>query len=661
VKVRVILAGLILLLTGTPLVAQIQGDVLGMHSLGPGTKSPISGARPDACNYCHAPHSGLNLGLWNQRLSKQTYTLYSSTTEANTGKQPMVGYVSSQCLSCHDGTVAVGDTVVAGQVTTTGSMTSQDVFGGGKLQTSHPFSLLLPLKDNIDLAKTVKGGSTIDPTHAVRMINGNVECTSCHNPHVQAKDMVSQNFLVKDSSNGALCLACHDPTRTSTGTGATAAVNPLADWPISAHAVSINGISTSAGLGSYSTVKKSACLSCHTPHDASGTGSRILRGLNGLDCITCHSSGTGIANMPAYANVFSEFVSSKVGHPFPSSTNKHDAAEDTLLNSNRHATCVDCHNSHASEVVGTFTAPPLLRVSQKDVAGVSATDGTTILPLAANQFENCLRCHGTSAGKQTNTIYGYSPAREIVAGDVLNIIPQFVYTATSSHPVTHTNNSPLQQPSLLPAMLNENGSVSARTMSSGVGSTQILCTDCHNSDDNREFGGTGPNGPHGSKFLHILERNYQYNSPPATPGATVGGLVPYPDLSTTAGPYAMCGKCHNLLNTGGVTTGAVAAPATDATASWPGEHAAHINAGFSCATCHTAHGMGATNASIASGERMVNFDANIVAGVGSGNAPTYARGGGGTAASCVLVCHGVTHTSTGSGTAAFRKGVGIKK
>jgi hypothetical protein len=32
------------------------------------------------------------------------------------------------------------------------------------------------------------------------------------------------------------------------------------------------------------------------------------------------------------------------------------------------------------------------------------------------------------------------------------------------------------------------------------------CLECHNSDDNREFGGTGP---HGSKWGHILERRYE--------------------------------------------------------------------------------------------------------------------------------------------------------
>ena len=39
--------------------AQINGDVIGVHDLGPGSKSPVTGARPDFCLYCHAPHSGI--------------------------------------------------------------------------------------------------------------------------------------------------------------------------------------------------------------------------------------------------------------------------------------------------------------------------------------------------------------------------------------------------------------------------------------------------------------------------------------------------------------------------------------------------------------------------------------------------------------------------
>ena len=274
-KLKLCLAGIAILFTGTLLLAQTASDVLGMHNLGPGGNSPIKGARHDACAYCHAPHSGMNSGLWNQKLTTQVYTTYSSNTEKNTGAQPKLGSQSNHCLSCHDGTVAIGTTVVYGRVTTKGSMNSSDVFGS-KLQSSHPFSVALPLKDNNHLRASLAGSSKTNDT-AVRLINGNVECTSCHNPHIQAKDLVSQNFLVKDSSNGQMCLACHDPTR-QIGNH----VNPLADWAASAHALSSAKVATQAHVGSYKTVALTACIACHAPHNAV-LPRALLRGQNEQD------------------------------------------------------------------------------------------------------------------------------------------------------------------------------------------------------------------------------------------------------------------------------------------------------------------------------------------------------------------------------------------
>ncbi|MGD0735558.1 MAG: cytochrome c3 family protein [Terracidiphilus sp.] len=627
-KLRTLLAGLTFVLAGTTLPAQVAGDVMGVHNLGPGSKSPITGSLPNSCSYCHAPHSGLNRGLWNQKLTTQTYTVYTSDTEANRGRQPRLGDDSNQCLSCHDGTVAVGSTVVYGQITTRGSMNPQDVFGSS-MQSSHPFSLVTPLKDNVDLfASLAATGKTGDSTGAVKLIQGNVECTSCHNPHVQAKDQVSQNFLVKDSSNGHLCLACHDPKRQVSGH-----VNPLADWTISAHALSTGKVSPTAGLGSYTTVAGAACISCHTPHNASGAA-RLLRGQNEQDCIACHN-GSNISPMATYANVFSEYAAPKVGHPFPASTNPHDATESVLLQNNRHATCVDCHSAHGSEPVGAFPLPPLIRISQKNVAGISATDGVSVLTPAINQFENCLRCHGTSSGKQVQPIYGYFPVRAVSTGDPLNLIPQFATTATSSHPVVHTSSSAYAQPSLRSNMLNLDGATLGRSMG-----TQILCTDCHNSDDNREFGGTGPNGPHGSRWTHILERRYEF-SKAITPGGIISNLFPNPDLSVN-GPYGLCGKCHNL--------------STVVTATSWSQHAYHINAGFTCSTCHTAHGMGATSGTI-SGERLVNFDLNVVAPNG-GLPVSYNHG----ANTCVLVCHQAAHNANGTVTmASVPRSPGIRR
>jgi predicted CXXCH cytochrome family protein len=629
VRHRFLAAALTILLASCALPAQVPGDVLGVHNLGPGSSSPITGARPDSCAYCHAPHSGLNRGLWNQKLTTQSYTTYSSDTEKNLSVQPTLGADSNKCLSCHDGTVAVGATVAYGQVTTRGSMYSTDVFGSN-LQSSHPFSMTLPLKDNIDLAASLAAtGKTSDPTGAVRLIQGNVECSSCHNPHVQAKDPVSQNFLVKDSSSGQLCLACHDPTRVL-----GSQVNPLADWATSAHALSTAKISPQAGLGSYGTVAADACIGCHAPHNASGT-SRLLRGQNEQACIGCHN-GSNVSPMPAYANVFAEYGTPKIGHPFPQSTSPHDAAEPVLLNNNRHATCVDCHSGHGSQIVGVFPPAPLIRISQKNVAGINASDGTSVLTPAVNQYENCLRCHGTSAGKQVQPIYGYFAVRAVSAGDPLNLIPQFAVTATSSHPVMHARSSALAQPSLRANMLNLDGVTPARAMG-----TQILCTDCHNSDDNREFGGAGANGPHGSRWTHILERRYEFSQAPL-PGQLISNLFPNPDLSVN-GPYALCGKCHDLANQIAKNT------------SWT-QHSSHINVGVSCSICHTAHGMGATSGTI-SGERLVNFDVNVVA-ANSGLPISYNR----TANTCVLVCHQVAHNADGSVTqSSIRAGIGIRK
>lgn len=620
-KSRALLVAVLFSLAAGSSRAQAVGDVIGVHDMTTGSKSPVTGARAGSCQYCHAPHSGIgNAPLWNQTLSVQTYTPYTSTTSPETGNpQPPLGGDSSLCLSCHDGTVAPGQTVVYGAVTMTGSMSTPDVFGTN-LQSSHPFSLVLPMKDSVDIAASlVSQGKTMDPTGAVKLINGNIECTSCHDPHVQAKDPISQNFLVRDSSNGQLCLACHDPTRTMTGK-----VNTLAGWATGIHATATNKTLAQANVGSYPTVAQNACLSCHMPHNAVGSA-RLLRGPNEQDCAACHSGGSNMS--PSTTNVFAEFA--KVGHPVPSGTNAHDAAESLVLNSNRHSTCADCHNGHASNQVTAFPPAPVTRASQNGVAGVSASDGVTAVSPSVNQFENCLRCHGTSAGKAVNPVFGYAPVRLVSAGDFLNVIPQFAITSTSSHPVTHVRSSGLPQPSLLTNMINLDGVTQGRSMG-----TQILCTDCHNSDDNREFGGAGANGPHGSKWTHILERRYEFSQAPA-PGQLITNLFPNPDLSVN-GPYALCGKCHNLNQIAANTSFS--------------EHARHvINDGFSCSVCHTPHGMGSTGGTV-SGVRLVNFDINVVAPNGA-NPISYSQASN----SCSLTCHNHAHLLVGAATRLIRK------
>ncbi|MGD0010418.1 MAG: cytochrome c3 family protein [Terriglobia bacterium] len=658
-------------------LAQRQTDVIGMHDLSLAGTSPIKGTLSGSCSYCHAPHSGLNgtagvaqTPLWDQKLSSvQAYTVYTSTTLVDKPNPSLpLGTDSTLCLSCHDGTVAgsPGALVPYGNVPMSGQMYPTDVFGTN-LSTMHPINFILPLKspnnggyDVLVQSLTANPPSTADQTGKVRLINGNVECTSCHNPHVQNIDPNS-NFLVINNSSSALCLACHSTIPTGSGRGLTNSLeashnamnavgsqltaraaasntNPLAGWSTGIHATAANKVApqislatssgvasrattspTQASLGPYPTVAKNGCSSCHAEHNAQGQNS-LLRAVDDQTCLVCHNGSSNIS--PAISNVLAEMVAPKYGHAFSVGNTPHRANEAVLLNQNLHVTCVDCHNPHSTNRVAIFPAAPTIRPSQTMVTGISATDGKTVVSPAVNQYENCLRCHGTSTGKKMSINFGYLPFRVVSASDRLNVIPEFSSFATSSHPVFHDRSSTFPQPSLRTNMLNLDG----RTLGRSMGA-RILCTDCHNSDDNREFGGSGPSGPHGSIFPHILERRYEFSQSPL-PGKLVTNLFPNPTLSVeggaSGGPYALCAKCHDLTQIMNNTSFS--------------EHARHVKQdGFSCSVCHTAHGMGAQSGTI-SGERLVNFDANVVAP--NGGAPiSYNHATN----SCGLVCHNHSH------------------
>jgi predicted CXXCH cytochrome family protein len=664
---------MVIVLGTSAALGQITMDVLGAHNMAPGSGSTITGNLGSPCMYCHAPHSGINgtagvLGtpLWDQKLSTATYQMYtSSTMTVNQTHQPLLGSNSTLCLSCHDGTVAVGTLTPYGQVSMSQPLSSTSANLGTNMQSTHPFSFVPPIKAASDLWASVSATppSTQDTTGAVQLINGNVECGSCHNPHVQYIDP-NGNFLVINNSTGGnlLCVACHSTIPQGTGMGLVAAQsragiaartmlgrvtpgaspgsknerNSLAFWNDSVHATAPNRVTgqsspvataevvrkmSTMSVSRPTTVKTSGCLSCHSTHGA--TPNSLLRAANDQTCLACHSGGSNVS--PPVPNIYAEISSPKITHSvaIAGGNNSHSPKESEVLNHNRHATCVDCHNPHGSKQVGlNFTSAPDIRPSQNGTVGISASDGQTVVFPARNQYENCLRCHGASTGKNASPmVFGYLPNWVVSGPDPLNVILQFSSTSSSSHPVMHDRSSPFPQPSLRLNMLNLDGSSIGRNIGA-----RILCTDCHNSDDNREFGGTGPNGPHGSKYSHILERRYDMSQAPA-PGQSIINLNLPPNLSTM-GNYALCAKCHDLSNVMSNTSFS--------------EHARHINDGFSCSTCHTAHGMGGQFATV-SGERMVNFDLNVVAQNGA-TPIAYRRATN----SCSLTCHGHAHALAGA-------------
>ena len=104
------LPGLLLLPLLLLLPAGLRGDTIlaSKHDLSVVGPGPIkASSESDVCVFCHTPHRGTgDLPLWNHTLSTATYTPYSSSTTKATIGQPTGS--SKLCLSCHDGTVALG-------------------------------------------------------------------------------------------------------------------------------------------------------------------------------------------------------------------------------------------------------------------------------------------------------------------------------------------------------------------------------------------------------------------------------------------------------------------------------------------------------------------------------------------------------------------------
>ncbi|HDO34495.1 MAG TPA: hypothetical protein ENH08_05185, partial [Chromatiales bacterium] len=102
------------MVTARPVPANLAGRIDDVthtvHNLsitGPGPVTATSESR--ICVFCHTPHAAEKIPaapLWNRKLSGATYVPYSSGSMKAVVGQP--GGSSRLCLSCHDGTLALG-------------------------------------------------------------------------------------------------------------------------------------------------------------------------------------------------------------------------------------------------------------------------------------------------------------------------------------------------------------------------------------------------------------------------------------------------------------------------------------------------------------------------------------------------------------------------
>jgi len=571
-------------------VLQAQVDMTSpanKHNLSVTGPGPVkSTTETEICVFCHTPHNANPaVPLWNHSLSAGVnYVPYTSSTMNVTVGVPTGS--SKLCLSCHDGTVAIGSTVNNGMKTMSG------VGSGGQLTGKS--ALGVDLRDDHPVSFAPAGSSEIvtpPPGSPVKLdANGQVQCRTCHEPHRMDIDSTTMKFLVVNNSGSGLCVTCHNKQYWAS--------NP------STHKTSTKAFTAAQGAHTgYTTVATNGCESCHVPHSATAAV-RNLKGAEEAACATCH--GTNAIGR----NIASEFTKTYTHPTYSVTPSVHDAAEspnnsahplpETSAASARHAECADCHNAHASYAAAA-TAPK----GSGKVAGVWGVNTTGAMalpsgtPASVNEYEICYKCHADSAN-MPQAAGSPAPPYPVRVAPQFNKRLQFDPANPSYHPIEAAGKNTTTMPSLLPPW----------TVSSIV-----TCTDCHDNDTGPKAptAGTGPSGPHGSNIKHLLAGRYDMDLGTQTESATV---------------YALCYKCHNR-------TSILGNQSFD-------DHNRHIvEERAPCSICHDAHGISSTQGTATNNSHLINFDKRFVTPSSTGilrYESTGPRSG-----RCYLTCHGRNH------------------
>jgi len=591
---RILVLALGLLVTsGAFAVGDVATTPHNLSTTGPGQFRSQTENR--ICIFCHTPHSAVpDAPLWNRR--SNGYINYQSSTLDAIAGQP--GGSSRLCLSCHDGTIALGDMVnfspgndLAGTFLAGRSNITSD------LTNDHPVSIIY------DAGLQAADPNLVNPASIDLPLEQNeIQCISCHDPH---SDTIPP-FLRRTTLNGELCTTCHIP----------AGLNW--DWASSSHAISG---ATPRGADPWperkplwkgQSVSENACMNCHTPHNAV-TPVRLVKDLEEETCYRCHDGTVAQKNVQAEMQNFFR-------HPVEQTPNiDHDAASiENPLSMPLHAECADCHNPHAnrsdpplisfnpaSPMDPNHTTAPLVNGS---LVGASGIDISGIFkPEVENEYEVCFKCHGVPAknacdNRRCSTATGYNMTRLDGTYNLRDKFDPGNPALISYHPVV--SNDPANNDEV-PSLRND--------IPLNRSNSQIYCNDCHSSDISPAAGGTGPSGPHGSRFEAILAQRYEFDPQSSFNNVTDG----------------LCLKCH------------------DSGSLFSDESFLHnehvIKENLSCINCHDPHGSAVY-------PHLINFLTSSsvagqtyeITGAGGYSEPTWIDDGR-FKGTCYLSCHQEKH------------------
>lgn len=325
-------------------LAQPASVVNSPHNLsasGPGRIRAAS--ENEVCIFCHTPHNSTPVRpLWNRLMPVDAYSIYSSRALQAKPGQPTG--VSKMCLSCHDGTIALGSVIsrdtpiqMAGGVTT---MPQGKGHIGTDLRDDHPISF------HYDSSLIAKDSKLRQPGSLPAQIkldsNQELQCTSCHDAHNNANG----GFLVMRNDNSELCISCHQVGTT----GVTSHID---------------------------------CAACHQPHSAPSGPYLLKRSTITDTCVRCHDG-----SVPNAGDVSGDLRKMTVHDTHSPVDPEGTPAE--------HTSCISCHEPHT--MMPGKGQSPAVHPNFGRVAGVN-TSGSPV-PAANTEAETCFACHADGTLRQ---------------------------------------------------------------------------------------------------------------------------------------------------------------------------------------------------------------------------------------------------------------------
>lgn len=484
-KPLMLFAFAMLLGTGSMAKAAIISNILATkHNLsasGPGPVKAVS--ETEVCVFCHTPHGGDSTGgapLWNRPTSTASYTPYYSISMDAAQPPAAPGASSKLCLSCHDGTLAIGlvinvrgkganiamDNAGPGGVMPDGSVAGTGYTSnlGIDLSNDHPISFTydatlagndgeLQSPPVVIGAKTVVANRAFGVKPTFPLESSQMQCATCHDPHFWDSNPNDPplKFLrgmrlqlapplggVYIASSDIMCVACHDNDK---GTQM---------WTNSAHAnvnvATEEYTNPAADLLEFpykTTVWQASCLGCHDTHTVPGSRHLLREGTDSPSipktggnsameqtCYQCHSlqGGTNVLDPNSPPNTVPDIQSdfaSTIHMPIaiePEMHNTGGSFNDSIGGGSGGIATAD--TSAECNTPGSKCSKDLLE--SEALLGKPSAGG-----LDSNRHTECTDCHNPHRATK-NRVFNANATQPDAAGTHLHIIDP-------ANPVAHSN------------------------------------------------------------------------------------------------------------------------------------------------------------------------------------------------------------------------------